>query len=364
MPFPVEITLAFSTDYSGFAAVKRKNNPLREEALVHRSLGKIGAVEPAETETLVSRLSCQASLPGDWPIIGLSESSILLGRLVAENHSGSRFIYSTRYPEPGMVAFDEPHSHAPAHYLSLNGMDHYDRLCIVEDEITSGNTVMNLMRVLAVNIHDLKRVHIMALKVMCSDRRLHEMKDSALLLGIELTFGWLHREYRHDEETLKIWANPVSDWQSGCGSSRHSEWEKGRGRLEPFMSEDAAWRSKMWQSKLDGLDLSNEVVCIGASESIDLAYELASICKARVPSYYRHFTMSPWELPGWAFHEEGKRTLFLYNPPSKPSSCILVYDQADQTGQVESLGLRLKKNGSRVYVMKHNERDFTFDEIA
>lgn len=363
MPAIMEFSPLFATDIQGFAVVKRKNNPLRAEGLVHRSLGKIASVEPAESCLLAACLASQARFPWDWPAIGLSESSILLGRLVAEKYGASRFVYSTRYPEPGMVPFDEPHSHAPAHYISLHSLRNTDRVCIVEDEITSGNTVMNLIRVLAANLKDLKRVHLMALKVMCSERRLHEMADSALLLGVHLSIGWLHREHLRDSEPLQVWANPSHDGNDMGPSKVHSCWEKGRGRLEPFNPENAEKRYDLWRSRIQDLKLGNTAICIGASEAVDLAFEVAQVCSEHCPAYFHHLTISPWELPGWEFQREGHPSLFLYNLPAVRACYLLVYDQPGQALQMEDLGRRLRSDGSRVYIMKPEEKDVFFDEL-
>lgn len=365
MPALTEIESLFATDIQGFAVVKRKNNPLRSDALVHRSLGKIASIEPLESCLLASSLVRRARFPWDWPAIGLSESSILLGRLVAEHHGASRFVYSTRYPEPGMVPFDEPHSHAPAHYINIQALDGADRLCIIEDEITTGNTIMNLIRVLAASINELRRVHLIALKVMCSKKRLHEMKDSARLLGIKLTAGWLYREHRKDEDPLQVWANPDGGPGASFVSSSLPEWEKGRGRLEPLKPEEIERRYDFWRSRLTDIEIGSKVIAIGASESVDIAYEVARVCSERCPAYFHHLTISPWELPGQVFPRDDGPDLFLYNMnmPDASACYFLVYDQAGQKDQMEALGNRLRNSQNRVYLMRPGEKDAFFDEL-
>lgn len=161
-----------------FYHLKRENNPLREDAFTVSCLGKLFPVSSSELircrhwlSTLLEDIpsaslsfSFQSSLPKSGGrsdkmkpfdqeeilIVGLTESGIIPAFLMylAARQRGlnTHLIYSSRRPIAGM-AFNEIHSHGPNHVLPLAGAGSavFKEIWIVEDEITTGNTVMNLM---------------------------------------------------------------------------------------------------------------------------------------------------------------------------------------------------------------------------
>nr|WP_246293789.1 phosphoribosyltransferase domain-containing protein [Desulfobacter latus] len=173
--------------------MKRENNPLREDAFTVSCLGKLFPASFSELirfrhglSTLLDdiasaplSLSFQPSLPKSGCvydkmapfekekilIVGLTESGIIPAFLMylesRKRDLKSHLIYSSRRPIAGM-AFNEIHSHGPNHVLPLAGSGAvFKEIWIVEDEITSGNTVMNLMGRLRRHMH-MERVRIFA----------------------------------------------------------------------------------------------------------------------------------------------------------------------------------------------------------
>lgn len=344
-------------DSDGFYTVTRHNNPLRKHGLAHRDLGKVGPVVPERVIKLAGRLVGDG-LPFHKPLImGLSESSILLGRVICEYYGGGLFLFSTRYPrdESGMVPFTEIHSHAPSQFLQLSNLGDCREIVIVEDEITTGNTIINLIEVLAKNLPSLKRVALFALKALCASDRFTELSSRARAIGVDLSIRSLYQDSRYEESCQAHQPVLSSPSRELVSQAHFSEWERGRGRLEAFKIENAHLRRQRWEEALTGLSLPRSLTVIGASEAIDLAFEITGALSRRGHrTFFRHLTISPWEVPGWIFPapEPGARPLHLYMPPHRARTYIIVYDQPFQREQVQRLSAYLQNNGSNTHILK------------
>jgi len=347
--------IVLGNDFDGFYIVKRHNNPLRKYALVHQDLGKIGAVKPCSVVNLASRL-VGGMLPQGRPlVVGLSESSILLGRVVCEFFGGGCFIFSTRYPHDisKLVAFSEPHSHSPSQYLHLSMMESCKEVCIVEDEITTGNTIINLVEVLSKNLPSVRSISVYALKVLCSNGRIAEMREQAYDLKIKLLIRSLYRGKSPEEGTRKYLQS--TPFQSLIECACYSDLERGRGRIDLFNEKTAAYRYRAWNSFLDRMAIPQNVNVIGASEAIDLAFEISQVLARRGhKAFLRHLTISPWEVPGWIFYPSvpGTKPLHLYMPPHRGGTYILIYDQPFQEEQIQRLAECLQNICAKTFIIK------------
>lgn len=88
-------------------------------------------------------------------VIGFAETATAVGAAVASVIDGAVFVHTTReaqgFAEGDLVAdFFEEHSHAKNQSLYLRGGHHdlsaYDRIVFVEDEITTGKTILNFLK--------------------------------------------------------------------------------------------------------------------------------------------------------------------------------------------------------------------------
>ncbi|GHV52675.1 hypothetical protein FACS1894216_09240 [Synergistales bacterium] len=86
-------------------------------------------------------------------VIGFAETATAVGAAVASAIEGAVYVHTTRenMPSENLVAeFLEEHSHArnQAFFLCDNycGLSKYDRIVFVEDEITTGKTILNFLR--------------------------------------------------------------------------------------------------------------------------------------------------------------------------------------------------------------------------
>ncbi len=146
----------------GFAA---RDNPRRGFLVVSRVLGRHVATRPATMRRSFRDLACRIGddLPGPVLIVGLAEMGVCLGQGVQEEYrrrTGRRdvaFIHSTRHAldRPLLGTFREAHSHAPFHSIyapespdvaaSVRGAR---SLVLVDDEVSTGNTFINLFEAL------------------------------------------------------------------------------------------------------------------------------------------------------------------------------------------------------------------------
>ncbi|ALV46743.1 hypothetical protein MB46_15815 [Arthrobacter alpinus] len=87
----------------------------------------------------------------DAVVIGYAETATGLGRLVA-NSLGAYYIHSTRHATPGVVpvaGFEEGHSHATSHAMvptDPRWLDGSGPVILVDDELSTGSTVINTIR--------------------------------------------------------------------------------------------------------------------------------------------------------------------------------------------------------------------------
>ncbi len=135
---------------------KRDNNKKRSYLVVNRLQGKHIPVKPKEAFSLFNELAqkVKAAYEGDKVlVIGFAETATAIGSAVAME-LGAMYMQTTRENIPGAeyLFFSEEHSHASSQRLVKNDLDkvigEVDRIIFVEDEITTGKTILNLIRVL------------------------------------------------------------------------------------------------------------------------------------------------------------------------------------------------------------------------
>ena len=136
----------------GFAA---RRNPRRGFLIVSKVLGRHVPARPAEMRRSLRDLAAKVpdDLPGPVLVVGLAETAVGLGHgLFEELHRrGMRggFLHSTRQvvDSPLLGRFQEPHSHASAHLLyrpAAFDLDAVRSLILVDDEVSTGTTLLNL----------------------------------------------------------------------------------------------------------------------------------------------------------------------------------------------------------------------------
>lgn len=155
---------------AGVIRVKRESNAKRQFGVTFAHLGKLNPIFDLHLRDLIC---CFGDLIGNAvscchpTVLGLAESGIVpsfaMHRACLELGILSRWCCTTRASSPNCDRFAEPHSHAPHHFVPANLLDkHLEELWIVDDEITTGATLNNLLECLLAN-RKLERVRIFSL---------------------------------------------------------------------------------------------------------------------------------------------------------------------------------------------------------
>lgn len=135
---------------------KRENNTKRSYLVVDPLQGKHIPVVPSKAIELFSSLA--ESFKEEYKdekllLVGFAETATAIGAQAAIS-IGSKYIQTTREPIPDVeyLFFSEEHSHATEQKLIKDDIDaivdEIDRIVFVEDEVTTGNTIMNIIKIL------------------------------------------------------------------------------------------------------------------------------------------------------------------------------------------------------------------------
>ncbi|QOV46433.1 phosphoribosyltransferase [Streptomyces chromofuscus] len=145
------------TDLLGLAL---RRNPKRAHLLVSNVLGKHVPQSPSvvygsgfalgrRVRDLLGPAGARSAV-----VVGYAETATGLGHAVADGLGHAPYLHSTRRPVPGVAqagGFEESHSHATSHLLLPEDPDllaGQGPLVLVDDEFSTGNTVLNTIRAL------------------------------------------------------------------------------------------------------------------------------------------------------------------------------------------------------------------------
>lgn len=179
------------TDLLGLAL---RRNPKRAHLLVSQVLGKHVPQSPhtvyaagyglgTRVRALLGEEAAEAAV-----VLGYAETATGLGHCVADGLGPAPYLHSTRRPVPGVATaggFEEAHSHATSHLLlpedpALLAGD--GPLVLVDDEFSTGNTVLNTIRDLHAR-HPRSRYVVVALVDMRSPADRERLTAFAAELG-------------------------------------------------------------------------------------------------------------------------------------------------------------------------------------
>ncbi|MFD1657941.1 phosphoribosyltransferase [Streptomyces caeni] len=153
------VELVGDDELTGLLGLALRRNPRRAHLLVSNVLGKHVPQSPSVVYghglalgRRVRGLLAAESEAGDPVVLGYAETATGLGHSVADGMGTVPYLHSTRRPVEGVAragGFEESHSHATSHLLlpedpRLLAGD--GPLVLVDDEFSTGNTVMNTIR--------------------------------------------------------------------------------------------------------------------------------------------------------------------------------------------------------------------------
>lgn len=150
---------------------KRENNKKRNYLVVNPFQGKHVPVEPKEAlglfhclaEVIEAEYTKEALL-----LVGFAETATAIGAGVAAK-LGAEYIQTTRetIPDVEYLFFSEEHSHATEQKLVKNDMDLaagcVTRIIFVEDEVTTGKTIRNIISILKKQYPDKFKFSVLSL---------------------------------------------------------------------------------------------------------------------------------------------------------------------------------------------------------
>jgi len=146
------------SDKSLVQQIRRDNNPKRNYLLVNSKQGKHIPCSPTDSlklfgelaETIKEEIKNKNTL-----FIGFAETATAIGAAVASHFENSFYIHTTREnisDDLSVVDFKEEHSHAVEQKLCSSDWESISReadcIVFVEDEISTGKTIMNFINAL------------------------------------------------------------------------------------------------------------------------------------------------------------------------------------------------------------------------
>ncbi len=157
-----------------------RNNPKRGFLFVSTVLGKHLPAQPTKMLAIHQHLATKVHARDDAPtlFIGMAETGIGFSYGVyeawAKNHADREaiFIHSTRYPLHNLpvLDFEESHCHAPNQTLHLPAapahleqMRRAKTLVLIDDEVSTGKTFLNLWRALRPQCPHIEQINIVTL---------------------------------------------------------------------------------------------------------------------------------------------------------------------------------------------------------
>lgn len=186
--------------------VRRENNPKRNWLLVDSLQGKHVPADPEKVLNLYSQLAQEVKKhigSGKTVFIGFAETATAVGAGVASAFDGSYYIHTTREvaaDRSPVAEFKEEHSHAVEQLLYCDSWSETVRdaenIVFCEDEISTGKTIMNFIKVLKNSVPD--NISFSACSILngMSAEREEELKKEGV------SFYWLlkhHAEPESDE---------------------------------------------------------------------------------------------------------------------------------------------------------------------
>lgn len=187
---------------------KREHNNKRPYLYVNPSQGKHIPADPQKMIKMCTNLAGKIEkkyLGEKLFIIGFSETATAITSCVAENLNNTiGFVTTTREEtdKADYIYFTESHSHATEQKLNVQGMEKYlslaERIVFVEDEVTTGNTIIKLISELEKKFPTLSvKYSIASILNSMSNDRVGELSN------MEIDCVWLKKiPYEYNVEVL------------------------------------------------------------------------------------------------------------------------------------------------------------------
>lgn len=213
---------------------KRENNTKRSYLVVDPLQGKHVPVEPSKALNLFKSLAekLQGKYEGErLLLIGFAETATAIGAQAAIT-LGTKYIQTTRevIQDARYLFFSEAHSHATEQKLVKDDIDRVindiDRIVFIEDEVTTGNTIMNIIKIITKEYQKKTKFAVASLLNGMTEEYLKIYQDEKIELHYLVKtdhsgYGTVAEQYRCDG--LYICAIPENHTQESADIDVQSE---------------------------------------------------------------------------------------------------------------------------------------------
>lgn len=168
---------------------KRWNNARRSYLLVDPLQGKHLPVSPGAALEMMAALgdALRQARPGLGLVIGFAETATAVGAAVAARQGDCACIHTTREPfacAGDALSFREEHSHAADQWLCASRLGPWleGGVALVDDEISTGRTLENIVRTLRARFPGLRERRVTAASILnrLSDERLAALSEQGI----------------------------------------------------------------------------------------------------------------------------------------------------------------------------------------
>lgn len=213
-----------------FYVGKRDRNEKRNFLFISKLLGKHIAVSPDvvkasgyllsslkygfENKSYISCIEglgvpsyCERADDSNILVIGFCETATALGMSVASSIKGSDYITTTREQIIGiknLLKFEEQHSHASTHCMYSDSLhfNNYKEIIFVDDEITTGQSLLNIIAEI-VKICSIRKFSILTILDWRNDEMRRYFKDYSSKIKAEITvYSLLDGNIKHTSNTI------------------------------------------------------------------------------------------------------------------------------------------------------------------
>lgn len=257
-----------------------RENPKRAYLFVSKILGKYIPCKPSTMRHSYHDLAKLVYPQASTLVIGVAETATGLGAGIAQSLSeklqGIYFSQTTRFKKDRPLAFHitEKHSHAPQHLIydlhkSIPIEEIHD-IILVDDEISTGNTLSQITTELLDYLPNIKRIHWLSLVNWMSDTRCQSIVEqfdsvnvhfSSLLKG-EFNFKKTSSQViNFPRETATELSHACCRWDLGRTGIRVNHTSKSN-----FLSKDRFINTQNERLTLDKLQHDIPYIIIGTGE--------------------------------------------------------------------------------------------------
>lgn len=214
-------------DLNDFLDIGIRNNSKRRFLFISKKLGKHLACKPSEMDNLGKLMATiynkKNKVASNGTVIAFAETGTAVGHSFFDYLSGNyEFIHTTReqFDELENLDFLEEHSHATDQNLYFEMLDNFkfgDEVILVDDEITTANTCMNIIRKIQ-SIYPKKIYTICSILNWVSDENLRRISSLEIELGCKIEFVYLFK----GDFNFDINEDIVANYNDNCNISKLS----------------------------------------------------------------------------------------------------------------------------------------------